>query len=418
MPDQKRVLFVSALDFKKKSIQVIRKTPEAFARAGWKVDYLVARDNSKKGNYFYEQEINPKGVNIHRHYWPLRTLRDPLPGKLHIAATKLAALSTNKLLYREARKLLKANHYDVIYGYEIPGVLAVGRLRRDGLLNDVKVVSRFQGTWLTHYYLTGNTKKLRLNQDAIKALRLPSDLCIMTNDGTQGDVAMEKLGAPENHGSFVFWTNGVDDQKLEPAAFSELKSKYKSNNDFIFLTISRLESWKRLDRVIDVFHSFVQQSTNSTARLIIVGEGSQRPALEARVRQYELNNRITFTGGVEHQDVKKYLNLADAFISMYDLSNVGNPLLEAIRANKIIFTLNNGDTSRWIKHGENGFIYDVNDSLIESAAQDMHKLVHDPELQNKIVEGVKRTESEMLWTWEERMNAEVEAVSKLLDESN
>jgi len=36
------------LDFKEKSIQVIRKTPEAYIEAGWDVHYVVARDGFKK----------------------------------------------------------------------------------------------------------------------------------------------------------------------------------------------------------------------------------------------------------------------------------------------------------------------------------------------------------------------------------
>jgi len=67
----KSILFISALDFKEKSIQVIRKTPEAYVKAGWQVHYVVARDNSKYGNYFYEERININGINTIRISYPL-----------------------------------------------------------------------------------------------------------------------------------------------------------------------------------------------------------------------------------------------------------------------------------------------------------------------------------------------------------
>ena len=60
----KKILFLSALDFKEKSIQVIRKTPEAYAAAGGDVDYIVARDDVKNGNYSYEEVINPQNINV------------------------------------------------------------------------------------------------------------------------------------------------------------------------------------------------------------------------------------------------------------------------------------------------------------------------------------------------------------------
>ena len=62
----KKILFLSAIDFKDKSIQVIRKTPEAYRDHGFDVSYVVARDNVSDGNYFYEQEINPDNLKIKR----------------------------------------------------------------------------------------------------------------------------------------------------------------------------------------------------------------------------------------------------------------------------------------------------------------------------------------------------------------
>ena len=58
----KKILFISGIDFKEKSIQVIRKTPEAYVKRGWDVHYLVLRDVSKRGNYYYEEPLNPSGV--------------------------------------------------------------------------------------------------------------------------------------------------------------------------------------------------------------------------------------------------------------------------------------------------------------------------------------------------------------------
>jgi glycosyltransferase involved in cell wall biosynthesis len=415
MADSKRILFVSALDFKKKSIQVIRKTPEAFVNDGWQVDYLLARDGAKKGNYFYEDEINPEGVNIIRLKWKLTWLRNMMPGVLHTISTKFAAYKTTWMLYSKAKQLVKENTYDVVYGYEIHGVLAVSRLRKKNLISESKIVSRFQGTWLALYFLNNNTKKLRLNKEAIIALNQESNLCIMTNDGTQGNLAMDKLGDTSKHDKFVFWTNGVDSQEVAANQLEELTQQFKADGEFIFLSVSRLESWKRVERGINAFITFKQANPNLNARLIIVGEGSSRQELEKIAKQSDYSEYINFTGGVAHDEVKNFLNLADAFISMYDLSNVGNPLLEAIRANKIIFTLNNGDTASWIKHRENGFIYEVDQSLSENAAKDFAEITSNDALRASIVNNIRNTEKEKLWTWSERMSAEIKEVNQLLN---
>ena len=146
----------------------------------------------------------------------------------------------------------------------------------------------------------------------------------------------------------------------------------------------------------------------------VVGEGSLRPQYEELVKKENIAGNVVFVGAVPNSDVKKYLNYADVFFSTYDLSNVGNPLLEAIRANKIIFTLNNGDTSSWIKHKVNGFIYDIDENLPEKMATDLLELINNEQLRERILINIKKTEKEKLWTWQERMEAEVKEVEALL----
>ena len=110
----KKILFLSALDFKEKSIQVIRKTPEAYAAAGWDVDYIVARD-VKNGNYSYEQKITPAKLRIG--YKRLENFRGLFKAN-RVFLNKLAVDAIVELCLR-AKKFMKTKQYDVIYGYDI-----------------------------------------------------------------------------------------------------------------------------------------------------------------------------------------------------------------------------------------------------------------------------------------------------------
>ena len=136
------------------------------------------------------------------------------------------------------------------------------------------------------------------------------------------------------------------------------------------------------------------------------------------MKEHHLEEYIKIIGAVPNTEVKKYLNFADVFLSTYDLSNVGNPLLEAIRCNKIIFTLNNGSTAEWVKHEENGFIYDIDEKLHQRIAEDIIRIADDEALRQNIINGVQKLEQDKLWTWKERMDAEVNAVEELLDNEN
>lgn len=422
MVEKKTILFLSALDFKEKSIQVIRKTPEAYAKSGWEVYYVVARDNSRFGNYFYEREVNPECVNVYRFYMPLTKIYEKIENHtLRTILSKLRAYITIIKLAYFAYKVLKKNKIDIIYGYEVHGVLAVNILKLLGKLSNQKIISRFQGTRLIKFITDKNIFKkifkIMLNWDEYLALKLPSDLCIMTDDGTHGDLVLKYIKS-KNLKNLKFWVNGVDELKIPVHKISELKKKMGIQDEIIFLTVCRLVSWKRVDRGIMIIEKLVKEYNIKNIKYYIVGDGNERSNLEKMVKERNLDKYIIFVGAINNENVKYYLNISDIFISTYDLSNVGNPLFEAIRSNKIIFTLNNGDTNKWIQHRINGFIYDIDDNLISNIANGIFEVWNNQELREKILTNIKLTEKEKLWTWEERLNAEINEVCKLLKNEN
>jgi glycosyltransferase involved in cell wall biosynthesis len=415
MKKKKSILFLSGLDFKEKSIQVIQKTPEAYVKNGWDVYYIVVRDNSKKGNYYYEKEINIPGVKLTRLYFSFSDIRSKINiVSLNTLISKIDSyIATLKLAYY-GNKILNKNRIDVIYGYETPGVIAIKILNLFGKTKKTKIITRFQGTWLSKYLKDHQYLKLVFNLDFILALRTKASLCIMTDDGTQGDYAFRRFNSKET-GNFRFWTNGVDEQKLNFEDYADLVSTYKKNGEFIMLSVSRLENWKKVERNIMILSRLLHTYHITNIKYIIVGEGNQKGRYQALVLKEGLSDFVYFVGGIANSEVKRFLNLADMFLSFYDLSNVGNPLLEAIRANKIIFTLNNGDTGKWIKHYENGFIYDIDINLYDIVAHDINILINNIELQKKIKENISKTEKLKLKTWDQRMMEEVQSVEMIIN---
>lgn len=59
---------------------------------------------------------------------------------------------------------------------------------------------------------------------------------------------------------------------------------------------------------------------------------------------------------MRHEEVGKYYGAADAFVSCYCISNVGNPLLEALACGLPIVTLNTASTSDVIEDRKNGLL--------------------------------------------------------------
>lgn len=411
----KKILFLSALDFKDKSIQVIRKTPEAYVNAGWEVHYVVARDESRHGNYFYENPIELEGVKTYRFNWPFQRVRDQISTRVPLLLlTKLISLCVIFKLAWNGAKILRKTKIDVIYGYEMQGVLAMNLLSIFGLTKNTNKISRFQGVFYIKEMVNAKQyDRILFNIDAFLALWLPSQLCIMTNDGTQGDRIL-KIIKSRNLSVLKFWVNGVDQHKPEIRQVAKIKRDFQLAEGGVFISVSRLVLCKGVDKSIKVFSLLKKTCNMKTFKYLIVGEGQERGSLEDLVMTLGLSENVLFIGSVPNSEVKNYLECADYFISTYDSSNVGNPLLEAIRANKIIFTLNNGDTGSWIQHGVNGFIYDLDENLFTSMAKDMCRVMRDDVLRALIIEGVKETAATKLWSWDERLNAEINAVESLL----
>jgi glycosyltransferase involved in cell wall biosynthesis len=419
---QKSILFLSGSDFKEKSIQVIRKTPEAYVQRGWKVVYIVGRDNSKAGDYFYEAVIDPPGVEVIRFTVPLAGVHDLVDSVLWRAVWFRIRnlLLVIGLAARGIRELRRRN-FDVLYGYEIPGVLAFRLVKALGYGRACKFVTRFQGVlYVKEWLRRGQNFRKISNFEAFMALGTPSDICIMTNDGSQGLDVLRSIGA--RHKKILFYTNGVDPVDVDPVKLQQVREQYYNHSDVVyFLSVSRLDAHKRIDRSIRVISKLLHHYKIANVRFVVVGAGAEEQRLRALIDREGVAGVVNMIGAVRHNEVKYHLECADIFLSMYTSTNVGNPLLEAIRHNKIVVTLANGDTGTWIKHLDNGLIYPVDDvaDLQESdyinMAGDLQKLILQQELQKVLKTNIRRTETEKLWTWEERFEAELNEVSNLLN---
>jgi len=93
------------------------------------------------------------------------------------------------------------------------------------------------------------------------------------------------------------------------------------------ITIARLTEQKRLDRLIAAF----AEVGDPAIRLLILGEGEDRAALEAQVRALGLSERVSMPGYVA--DVAAALHAADLFVLTSDYEGLPAALLEAMAAN-------------------------------------------------------------------------------------
>lgn len=428
-----RVLLICALDVWSLSpgagAPTLERTLRAYGERGHVVDAVLPDIGA---NHFSDPRApsSPRssgegppaipGVSSHTFHMP--SLRDVprlrrLPRGVEAVDQKLRfALAFPWLASRRAERLAHqaAAPYDVLYGYEVHGVLAARLLRRRRRL---PLVARFQGT-VMRPALDDRLLYVRRYEEAL-ALKTPAELYIMTDDGTQGDEVLARLN-PASRGRLKFWRNGLDLDRLAPAPGAREAARSRlgiPDGAFVMLTASRLATWKRVDRAVRALPRV--RAWAPDALLLIVGDGEEGPRLEALARSLGVAAQVRFAGAVPQRDVAEYMHAADVVLAVADLSNVGNPLLEAMACGACIVAVDAGDTRELIADGRTGRLVEgpnrsgVAKPLEERLADLLVALANDPQQRARLGAGAAAFAREHFWTWEQRMAAELDAVEEL-----
>jgi len=426
------LLLICALDVwsldQGRGAPTLERTLRAWSDAGHTIDAVLPDIGA---NHFYRgradaaeaPETRPQipGVTFHTFHMPgLRDLPLPsFPAAIEKLDQKLrfAALFP-WLAARRAEELLRhaAAPYDAIYAYEVHAVLAARLLRRRGFR--LPLVARYQGT-VMYPALKDTLLYYRRYEEAL-ALKTPADLIVMTDDGTQGDEVLARLN-PRAKGRVKFWRNGLDLDRLRPATPAQRAEARAAlglpEGAFVMLTASRLASWKRVDRVVRAMPRV--RTWVPGAVLLVVGDGEERARLEALARQLGVEDAVRFAGAVPQHDVLRYMHAADVFLAVADLSNVGNPLLEAMAAGMCVVAVDAGDTRDLVADGRTGRLVDNSQrsgfvkTLDDRLADLLVTLAGDAPQRQRLAAGAAAYAAEHFWTWEQRMAAEIEAVTAL-----
>ena len=123
----------------------------------------------------------------------------------------------------------------------------------------------------------------------------------------------------------------------------------------LVVTAARLVSWKCIDAIIDV----VAQESNWS--LVVVGNGPERAALEARALHRGVAGRVRFVGTVPHAQALGWYAAADAFVLNSTYEGLSHTLLEVLYAKTPVVVTNIGGNPEVVTDGVNGLLIPPND---------------------------------------------------------
>jgi glycosyltransferase involved in cell wall biosynthesis len=148
-------------------------------------------------------------------------------------------------------------------------------------------------------------------------------------------------------------------QSLMHFSKEELRSQLNlPANSFCILFVGRLEIQKSVDTLIRAIKGL--EGDIKDFRLVIVGDGSLRSALEKLVVELNLSDNISFEGVTAQ--VEKYFKASDVFVLPSVFEGFGIVILEAFRASVPVIATNIEGPRELIQNNVNGLLFEPRDS--------------------------------------------------------
>ena len=175
---------------------------------------------------------------------------------------------------------------------------------------------------------------------------------------------------------------------INPERFHEIRvqdgaSRWRSENEKLLVHIS---NFRPVKRVLDVVKIFCRVHARMPGRLLLVGDGPDRPRVEQYARECGVFESVTFIGSVPL--VEEILVGADLFLLPSETESFGLAALEALSCEVPVIATAVGGLPEVVRDGENGYLLPVGD--IESMAAAAIGLLEDEKKRRRFGEAGRR----------------------------
>lgn len=161
--------------------------------------------------------------------------------------------------------------------------------------------------------------------------------------------------------------------------------------------------WHDLDLLLDCFTRVLQRRPE--AKLVLVGDGPTRQAIEQKIHKNALGEAVIMTGAIAHADVPAVLSIADIAVVPAapvpaSLGGTGTPLklFEYMAAGKPIVATDLNQAAEVIQDGQNGLLVEAGD--MHRFAESILTLLDDPVKRRRLGQNA-RQQAVGLYSWEQ-----------------
>lgn len=162
-----------------------------------------------------------------------------------------------------------------------------------------------------------------------------------------------------------------------------MRRRYACDNEPILCHIS---NFRKVKRVRDVLKVFERVNKEIPSRILLVGDGPERYALEELCREIGLCDRVKFLGKI--QRTEEVLAISDLFVLPSETESFGLAALEAMAVGVPVISSNTGGIPEVNVHGVTGYLSNVGD--VDDMAENAIKILQEPATLNQFKANAKQ----------------------------
>lgn len=123
--------------------------------------------------------------------------------------------------------------------------------------------------------------------------------------------------------------------------------------------LCHVSNFRKVKRVLDVISIFAEVHQTRASKMVMVGDGPERPAAEALAIQLGVQDEVLFLG--KTSDVERILGISDLFLLPSETESFGLAALEAMASGVPVIASRAGGLPEVVDHGRNGYLEPVGD---------------------------------------------------------
>jgi N-acetyl-alpha-D-glucosaminyl L-malate synthase BshA len=149
--------------------------------------------------------------------------------------------------------------------------------------------------------------------------------------------------------------------------------------------IMHISNFRAVKRIPDVVEVFARLAAEVPARLVLVGDGPERPRAVERAEELGVSDQLLFLG--KHQSVDELLACADLFLLPSKNESFGLAALEALSCGVPVIASKMGGLPELVTHGETGFLFPMGN--VQEMADAGLSLLKDPDRWTRFSEAAR-----------------------------